>query len=115
MHGSNPEFAANHPFLVMAFVTLLALTFFNELKIATQKFRQPDPGCRGAVDEQAKTSSCSTCASRRPVGGKIAKAIQIPATGSRRQTNRGTGKTQGQDAAGLLQDRRAFRRWPARN
>ena len=26
-----PEFAANHPMLVMAFAVLLALTFFNEM------------------------------------------------------------------------------------
>ena len=37
------EFAANHPLLVLAFVALLALTFLNELKIATQRFASLTP------------------------------------------------------------------------
>ena len=37
------EFATNHPFLVIAFVTLLVLVFFNEMKIATQRFTSLTP------------------------------------------------------------------------
>ncbi len=72
------EFAVNHPLLVMAFAVLLALTFFNEMKIATQKFAGLTPA--GAVrlmnDEDVVVVDV-----REPsetVGGKIAKAIQIP-------------------------------------
>ncbi len=72
------EFAVNHPFLVMAFAVLLSLTFFNEMKIATQKFAGLTPA--GAVklinDEDVVVVDV-----REPsetMGGKIARAIQIP-------------------------------------
>jgi len=72
------EFAVNHPFLVMAFAVLLALTFFNEMKIATQKFASLTPA--GAVklmnDEDVVVVDV-----REPsetIGGKISKAVQIP-------------------------------------
>jgi len=75
------EFAVNHPYLVIAFAVLLALTFFNEFKIATQRFASLTPA--GAVqlmnDEEVVVLDV-----REPsetVGGKIAKAIQIPVSG----------------------------------
>jgi hypothetical protein len=37
------EFAVNHPYLVVAFAVLLALVFFNEMKIATQRFASLTP------------------------------------------------------------------------
>ena len=73
-----PEFAANHPLLVMAFVVLLALTFFNETKIATQKFASLTPA--GAV-KLMNDEDIVLVDVREPsetVGGKIARAIQIP-------------------------------------
>lgn len=72
------EFAVNHPFLVMAFAALLALTFFNEMKIATQKFAGLTPA--GAV-KLMNDQDVVVVDVREPsetVGGKIAKAIQIP-------------------------------------
>lgn len=72
------EFAANHPFLVLAFVVLLALVFFNEMKIATQRFSSLTPA--GAVQLMNK-EDVVVLDVREPsetAGGKIAKAIQIP-------------------------------------
>ncbi len=73
-----PEFAANHPFLVIAFVTLLALVVFNELKIATQRFASLTPA--GAV-QLMNNEDVVVLDVREPsetAGGKISKAIQIP-------------------------------------
>ena len=42
-----PEFAANNPLLVIAFLVLLVLVFLNEFKIATQRFSSLTPA--GAV------------------------------------------------------------------
>ena len=72
------EFAGNHPFLVIAFVVLLALVFFNELKIASQRFASLTPA--GAV-QLMNSEDVVVLDVREPaetVGGKIAKAIQIP-------------------------------------
>ena len=74
------EFAANHPFLVMAFVILLALVFFNELKIASQKFASLTPA---AAVQLMNTEDVVLLDVREPaeaVGGKIGKAIQIPSS-----------------------------------
>jgi rhodanese-related sulfurtransferase len=73
-----PEFAANHPFLVGAFVILLVLVFFNEMKIATQRFSSLTPA--GAV-QLMNSEDVVLLDVREPsetAGGKIAKAIQIP-------------------------------------
>ncbi len=72
------EFAGNHPYLVIAFVVLLALTFFNEMKIATQRFASLTPS---AAVKLMNTEDVVLLDVREPsetVGGKIAKAIQIP-------------------------------------
>lgn len=74
-----PEFAVNHPFLVLAFVVLLALVFFNEMKIATQRFASLTPA--GAV-QLMNNEDVVVLDVREPsetAGGKITKAIQIPA------------------------------------
>lgn len=72
------EFAVNHPFLVIAFAVLLALTFFNEMKIATQRFASLTPA--GAVNlmNQDDVVVLDVREPSETVGGKIAKAIQIP-------------------------------------
>ncbi len=72
------EFAANHPILVMAFVVLLALTFFNELKIATQKFASLTPGAAVQLMNNDDVVLLDVREPAETVGGKIAKAIQIP-------------------------------------
>ena len=72
------EFAVNHPFLVIAFAVLLGLTFFNEMKIATQRFAGLTPA--GAVNLM-NSEDVVVLDVREPsetAGGKIAKAIQIP-------------------------------------
>ncbi|MGD2171299.1 MAG: rhodanese-like domain-containing protein [Gammaproteobacteria bacterium] len=68
----------NHPFLVIAFAVLLGLTFFNEMKIATQRFASLSPA--GAVNLM-NSEDVVVVDVREPsetAGGKIAKAIQIP-------------------------------------
>ena len=75
------EFSANHPFLVIAFISLLVLVFFNELKIASQKFASVTPA--GAV-QLMNSEDVVVLDVREPaetVGGKIAKAVQIPFSG----------------------------------
>ncbi|MEM7561759.1 MAG: rhodanese-like domain-containing protein [Pseudomonadota bacterium] len=76
-----PEFATNHPFLVIAFVTLLFLIIFNELKLATQKYSSLTPA---AAVQLMNNEDVVVVDIREPaeiVGGKIAKAIQIPFAG----------------------------------
>lgn len=72
------EFATNHPFLVLAFAVLLALVFFNEMKIATQRFASLTPA--GAV-QLMNNGDVVVLDVREPsetAAGKISKAIQIP-------------------------------------
>ena len=75
------EFAANHPFLVIAFVTLLALVFFNELKIASNRHASLTPA---AAVQLMNNEDVIVLDVREPaetaVGGKIGKAIQIPSS-----------------------------------
>jgi len=75
------EFAVNHPLLVLAFVVLQVLTFFNELKIVTQRFSKLTPA---AAVQLMNTEDVVVLDVREPAettGGKIAKAIQIPVSG----------------------------------
>ena len=75
------EFAVNHPFLVIAFMTLLALVIFNEVKIASQRFAALSPA--GAV-QLMNNEDVVVVDVREPsetTGGKIAKAVQIPFSG----------------------------------
>lgn len=76
------EFSVNHPFLVMAFLILLGLTFFNELKIATQRFASLTPA---AAVKLMNNEDVVVLDVREPsetaAGGRIAKAIQIPFSG----------------------------------
>ena len=75
------EFAANHPILVMAFVVLLALTFFNEMKIATQRFASLTPAAAVQLMNNEDVVVLDVREPAETVGGKIAKAIQIPVGG----------------------------------
>ena len=72
------EFAVNHPYLVMAFVVLLALVFFNELKIATQRFASLTPAAAVQLMNNEDVVVLDVREPSETVGGKIAKAIQIP-------------------------------------
>ena len=72
------EFAGNHPYLVMAFAVLLGLTFFNELKIATQRFASLTPAAAVQLMNNEDVVVLDVREPAETVGGKIAKAIQIP-------------------------------------
>ena len=72
------EFAVNHPYLVIAFVVLLALTFFNEMKIATQRFASLTPAAAVQLMNKEDVVVVDVREPGETVGGKIAKAIQIP-------------------------------------
>ena len=74
------EFAGNHPFLVIAFATLLALVFFNELKIATQRFASLTPAAAVQLMNNEDVVVVDVREPAETVGGKIAKAIQIPSS-----------------------------------
>jgi rhodanese-related sulfurtransferase len=76
-----PEFAANHPFLVMAFAVLLGLTFFNEMKIATQRFASLTPASAVQLMNSEDVVVLDVREPSETAGGKIAKAIQIPFSG----------------------------------
>ena len=72
------EFAVNHPFLVIAFAALLAMTFFNEMKIATQRFASLTPAGAVSLMNQEDVVVLDVREPSETAGGKIAKAIQIP-------------------------------------
>ncbi len=78
MMAQIPEFAANHPFLVIAFAVLLALTFFNEMKIATQKFAGLTPSGAVKLMNDQEVVVVDVREPSETIGGKIAKAVQIP-------------------------------------
>ena len=72
------EFAVNHPYLVMAFAVLLALVFFNEMKIATQRFASLTPAAAVQLMKKEDVVVLDVREPSETVGGKIARAIQIP-------------------------------------
>ena len=72
------EFAMNHPYLVMAFAVLLALVFFNELKIATQRFASLTPAAAVQLMNSEDIVVLDVRESAETIGGKISRAIQIP-------------------------------------
>ncbi len=72
------EFAGNHPFLVMAFAVLLALTFFNEMKIATQRFASLTPAAAVQLMNNEDVVVIDVREPSETAGGKISWAIQIP-------------------------------------
>ncbi len=72
------EFSANHTLLVGGFVALLIAVFINEFKQATKNFSSLTPA--GAI-QLINNEDAVLLDVREPaetVGGKIAKAIQIP-------------------------------------
>lgn len=72
------EFAMNHPYLVIAFVVLLALVFFNEMKIATQRFASLTPAAAVQLMNKEDVVVLDVREPTETIGGKIARAIQIP-------------------------------------
>jgi rhodanese-related sulfurtransferase len=63
---------------VVAFAVLLALVFFNEMKIATQRFASLTPAAAVQLMNQEDVVVLDVREPSETVGGKIAKAIQIP-------------------------------------
>ena len=78
MFAQISEFVMNHPFLVIAFAVLLALVFFNELKIATQRFASLTPAAAVQLMNQDDVVVLDVRESSETIGGKIARAVQIP-------------------------------------
>ena len=72
------EFAVNHLYLVAAFVVLLALVIFNEVKIATQRFASLTPAKAVQLMNNEDVVVLDVREASETAGGKIAKAVQIP-------------------------------------
>ena len=72
------EFAVNHPYLVLAFAVLLALVFFNEMKIATTRFASLTPAAAVQLMNSEDIVVRDVREPSETAAGKIAKAIQIP-------------------------------------
>ena len=72
------EFIPNHLYLVIAFAVLLALVFFNELKIATQRFASLNPAAAVQLMNSEDVVVLDVREAAETIGGKIARAIQIP-------------------------------------
>ncbi len=76
-----PEFAVNHPFLVMAFMVLLTLVVVNEFKIATQRFASLTPAAAVQLMNNDDVVVVDVREPSETAGGKISKAVQIPVSG----------------------------------
>ena len=74
------EFAVNHLYLVAAFVVLLALVVFNEVKIATQRFASLTPANAVQLMNNEDVVVLDVREASETAAGKIAKAVQIPAS-----------------------------------
>lgn len=72
------EFTVNHPFLVIAFGVLLALTLANEFKIATQRFASLSPAAAVQLMNGDDVVVVDVREPSETAAGKIAKAVQIP-------------------------------------
>lgn len=74
------EFATNHAILSLAFVSLLVLTFLNEMKRATQKFSSLTPAAAVQLmnDEEDNLLLLDVREPAETAVGKITKATQIP-------------------------------------
>ena len=72
------EFSMNHAYLVIAFAVLLVLVFFNELKIATQRFSSLTPDAAVQLMNSEDVVVLDVREAAETIGGKIARAIQIP-------------------------------------
>ena len=64
----------------MAFAVLLVLVFFNEMKIATTRFASLTPAAAVQLMNNEDVVVLDVRESSENAGGKIAKAIQVPAS-----------------------------------
>jgi rhodanese-related sulfurtransferase len=72
------EFTANHPILAVAFAALLAMIFFNELKIATKRFASLSAAAAVQLMNNEDVVVLDVREPSETAAGKIAKAVQIP-------------------------------------
>jgi rhodanese-related sulfurtransferase len=72
------EFAVNNIYLVAAFVVLLTLVIFNEMKIATQRFASLTPAAAVQLMNNEDVVVLDVREASETAAGKISKAIQIP-------------------------------------
>lgn len=78
MFAQISEFTMNHPFLVIAFAVLLGVIFFNEMKIATQRFASLTPAAAVQLMNKEDVVVLDVREAAETIGGKIARAVQIP-------------------------------------
>jgi rhodanese-related sulfurtransferase len=78
MFAQISEFTVNHPLLVIAFAVLLGLVFFNEMKIATQRFASLTPAAAVQLMNKEDVVVLDVREAAETIGGKIARAVQIP-------------------------------------
>jgi rhodanese-related sulfurtransferase len=78
MFAQISEFTVNHPLLVIAFAVLLGLIFFNEMKIATQRFASLTPAAAVQLMNKEDVVVLDVREAAETIGGKITRAIQIP-------------------------------------
>ena len=78
MFAQISEFTVNHPLLVIAFAVVLGLIFFNEMKIATQRFASLTPAAAVQLMNKEDVVVLDVREAAETIGGKITRAIQIP-------------------------------------
>ena len=78
MFAQFSEFTVNHPLLVIAFAVVLGLIFFNEMKIATQRFASLTPAAAVQLMNKEDVVVLDVREAAETIGGKITRAIQIP-------------------------------------
>jgi rhodanese-related sulfurtransferase len=78
MFAQISEFTVNHPLLVIAFAVLLGLIFFNEMKVATQRFASLTPAAAVQLMNKEDVVVLDVREAAETIGGKITRAIQIP-------------------------------------
>ena len=76
------EFATNHAFLAVAFVSLLVLTLLNEIRQIRQGFSHLTPvrAVQLMNNEEDNTLLLDVRETTETAAGKIIKAVQIPAS-----------------------------------
>ena len=72
------EFSTNHPMLAVAFIVLLIAVFFNEFRMASQRFSSLTPAGAIALMNNEDVVLLDVREPAETTIGKITRAIQIP-------------------------------------
>ena len=72
------EFSTNHPMLAVAFIVLLIAVFFNEFRMASQRFSSLTPAGAIALMNNEDVVMLDVREPAETTIGKITRAIQIP-------------------------------------